>query len=1359
MVRLVLAALLLVGLTSASALAQTTRVVAGNGTAAFAGDGSPAPFGSISNPVGIHGDASGQIWIADTGNHAVRRVTASWDTIVTFAGTGGTPGYTGDGAAATSATLNGPTDVFRDASGVLWIADTGNHVIRRVTTAGVISTVAGTGTAGFSGDGSAATSATLDSPSGVYVTSGGIIYIADRGNHRIRRVDASGTITTFAGTGDDEFSGDGGAATDAALNRPTDVYIDTAGVLYIADTNNHRIRAVATDSTISTVAGTGSAGFSGDGGIATEARLAFPRAVFTDTSGVLYIADRFNHRIRRVDTGGNITTLAGDGVLQSTGTGGAVNLARLANPSGVWLHDDRHLFISEGAAHRVRRAHDDNIHALTDTTTVGRGGEVQILTAAFTGDGSTAVKGLRLTVSDLSTVSGIDTSDFVDFRLYESPDSLFSSTDTLLASVLAADITLGQSFTVQTTTSPVPASGQRRFYLVTARLANDAVEGRSFRVAFPTGGLSTTIGAHAMRRLASDTDRVTIDVVATRLVFTTQPDGVIANNPLITQPVLEAIDDLGFIDSDFTETVTLTLSGGSGTLLQNTTTAVAGVARFSNVAYATSTDQESFALVADDEVGGAEGDLPSVTSNMLTANTENDPPVVSAFNFNIDEDDSVTVPIRSIVSDVDDSLSSLTLTFEASNTQTSFDGTDLVIRPNPNFAGIDTLIITAEDPFGALSSDISILTVKQINDAPVLTPLGRRSVDEDDTVRVDMRAQIDDVETPFESLRWIINPSPGLQVSLSKSSGILTAWTTPDSAGVFTLRLVGIDESNASDASVDTIEFVAVNDLPVLDLPTTLELARDSTDVIELRPLVTDVEHDAELIEFQLGEALGVSGTVDDDRLTVTADSDFTGAAYLVVVATDPDGGVGTDTLHVNVFSGEPQPPQFAAIPDQTVEAGDSLWIDLRGLVSDPDHDVDQLTLTSSAPAIGSAAVLGDSLLVVTDGIEAYSVELVLTATDPDGLQDEAPVTIDVTAVPVVFSSLPDSLVIDIDGGELRLDSYVSAGVDPATVEWTISGSGAIDLILDVDTRIITILPVDGSRDGGQIWIRGTNAKRSDADSVDIVVANFAPVVELPDIFVGAGESAQLLLDDFVSDDDDVSLLTWDATPLDAGLTVSINQAVRALTLSAASTASGDLRIAVTATDEQLAAGLDTIVVSVRTTEEPGDTTIVDTSGTNVAPVVGAFSQLTFQIGSVATVRLDDFVTDDDPIEQIRWSAEAGAGVSTSISDERVLSVESLADFDGTTSVRLTATDLFGGRDSGTLVVTVQPLVEAPREGDFDANGQIDLDDFFNLVDHLGLSVFAPGFDRRFDLDGDGRVGFDDFFLFVDLYERERLRR
>ena len=236
--------------------------------------------------------------------------------IVTFAGGGPCDGGAADLAALTS------TGVAVDSSGNIYIADTYNNRIRKVDTAGVISTIAGNGAAGYSGDGGSATSAMLNGPMSVAIDAFDNIYIADQLNNCIRKVNTVGVISTVAGNGTAGFFGDGGLATSAALNNPTGVAIDSAGNIYIADANmnnyplnygNNRIRKVDTSGIISTVAGNGAAGYLGDGGAATSATLGAPQGVAVDAIGNIYIADVLNNRIRKVDSSGVITTVAGNG--------------------------------------------------------------------------------------------------------------------------------------------------------------------------------------------------------------------------------------------------------------------------------------------------------------------------------------------------------------------------------------------------------------------------------------------------------------------------------------------------------------------------------------------------------------------------------------------------------------------------------------------------------------------------------------------------------------------------------------------------------------------------------------------------------------------------------------------------------------------------------------------------------------------------------------------------------------------------------------------------------------------------------------------------------------------------------------
>jgi sugar lactone lactonase YvrE len=232
----------------------------------------------------------------------IRKVTAATGVITTVAGDG-SQGSSGDGGAATSAKLRNPAGVVVAANGDIYIGDTGNDRVRKVTAAtGIITAFAGTGTAGYLGDGGAATSARLRDPEGLTLASNGDLYIADTGNHAIRRVSsATGIIMTYAGTGTAGFLGDGGAATSARLSSPQAVSFNSAGDLFIADTANNRIRRVqATSGTITTIAGTGTAGSTGDGGPATAARLSSPRGITVSGTGAYYIGDRSNNRARKV---------------------------------------------------------------------------------------------------------------------------------------------------------------------------------------------------------------------------------------------------------------------------------------------------------------------------------------------------------------------------------------------------------------------------------------------------------------------------------------------------------------------------------------------------------------------------------------------------------------------------------------------------------------------------------------------------------------------------------------------------------------------------------------------------------------------------------------------------------------------------------------------------------------------------------------------------------------------------------------------------------------------------------------------------------------------------------------------------
>lgn len=297
--------------------------------------------------------AVAMVVLATVASPAGAYVTAPATQIWTVAGSGAV-GFSGDGGSAIDAAMNHPFDVVPTPDGGFLVVEKVNSVVRKVSATGVITTVAGTGTAGFSGDGGPATAAQLNNPYAAALTSDGGFLIADTGNQRIRKVSPSGTITTVAGSGTTGFSGDGGPATGAALDTPTGVAVAADGDILIADLENNRIRQVATDGTITTVAGNGSTTHSGDNGPATGAGVYHPFSVAPTPDGGFLIAVSGENRVRRVTAAGTISTVAGDGVSGFEGDGGPATGAQLSDPTGVAALPGGGMLIAEWANRQVR---------------------------------------------------------------------------------------------------------------------------------------------------------------------------------------------------------------------------------------------------------------------------------------------------------------------------------------------------------------------------------------------------------------------------------------------------------------------------------------------------------------------------------------------------------------------------------------------------------------------------------------------------------------------------------------------------------------------------------------------------------------------------------------------------------------------------------------------------------------------------------------------------------------------------------------------------------------------------------------------------------------------------------------------
>jgi protein gp37 len=417
----------------------TLTIVAGNGTSGYSGDGGLATSAALSHPEGVFVDGSGNIFIADTDNSVIREVTASTGAIATVAGTFYPPGaqclYSGDGGPPTSARLCEPYGIFLDSTGDIFIADTDNAAIRAVNTGtvaitlagvviqpGTIATVAGNGSNGYSGDGGAATSAQVDLPEGLFVDASENIFIADTDNNRIRVVNTGttqitiatipippGDIQTVAGDGTAGYSGDNGPATSAEINIPNGVFVDSTEDIYIADTVNSVIREVtASTGDIATVAGDGTAGYSGDGGIATSAELDSPSNIFVDVAGDIFIADTDNFVIREVVAStGDIQTNIGNNTLAYSGDGGSADNAELNAPGGVAIDGSGNFYIAD-SANSVIRAVNTGTTQITIAGVAIQPGDIQTVAgkgiAGYSGDGGAA------TSAELDSPEGV----FVD---------------------------------------------------------------------------------------------------------------------------------------------------------------------------------------------------------------------------------------------------------------------------------------------------------------------------------------------------------------------------------------------------------------------------------------------------------------------------------------------------------------------------------------------------------------------------------------------------------------------------------------------------------------------------------------------------------------------------------------------------------------------------------------------------------------------------------------------------------------------------------------------------------------------------------------------------------------------------------
>lgn len=331
--------------------AQNINTMAGTGTAGFFGDGLPATSAQLDFPDGIVTDANGNTYICDDFNNRIRKVDQA-GLMSTIAGTN-IGAFFGENINSISAVLDGPQGMTIDQSGNIYFCDANNVRIRKISPSGIITTVAGSGIPAYGGDGGIATSAGFVEPYDVAVDATGNIYVADKGDNRIRKINPSGIISTIAGDGSIGFLGDGFNATVSKLNNPMGICVDPSGNIIFCDNGNNRIRKISASGIISTIAGSSTGGFSGDGGPASAASITEPRDICSNSSGTLFFVDGGNFRIRSINTNGIISTVAGNGNAGHSGDGGPALQAGFNGINSVHIDGNGNIFVSD-AGNRVR---------------------------------------------------------------------------------------------------------------------------------------------------------------------------------------------------------------------------------------------------------------------------------------------------------------------------------------------------------------------------------------------------------------------------------------------------------------------------------------------------------------------------------------------------------------------------------------------------------------------------------------------------------------------------------------------------------------------------------------------------------------------------------------------------------------------------------------------------------------------------------------------------------------------------------------------------------------------------------------------------------------------------------------------
>jgi hypothetical protein len=937
--------------------------IAGNLSPGYTGDGGPANDSQVWNPDGITLDAGGNVYFGDKGGSAIRKIDTN-GIITTIAGGNG-PGSTGDGGPALDARVGSPQSVVVDSNGNVFFAETTSHRVRRIdAVTQIITTVAGDGTAAFSGDGGPAVDAQLHTPSGIAIDSADNLYIADRTNNRIRRIDAiSGDITTIAGNGTPGFSGDGGLASGSQVRLPEAITVDSDDNIYVVDTANVRVRKIdATTGIIDTVAGNGGFGFGGDNGPAVDAQFASPQYAVVDTAGNLYIADRGNQRVRKVDTAGIITTAAGNGTFTFGGDTGPATNAQLRLPSGVVVDDSGTIFIADHLNHRIRKVDPTGII----TTIAGRFG-VGVLAnlGGFSGDGGPAVDaqlsspyGLALDstgtlfIADENNnrIRKIDGSGIITTVVGDGTSGFGGDNGPATAaqirrpSAIAFDAS-DNLYIADTDNHRIRRVDQATGIITTiagdgvAGFAGDGGPATAAQMRFPRG---VAIGPDDTIYLSdSNSNRIrTIDGagIITTILGNGAPvhsgDGGLAVDGAVNQPRGLVVDATGnlYLSDHFSYRVrridaitgvitTIVGDGNPGFSGDNGPAADARVSGVEQLAFGPMGDLY-FADSANDRIRRVQLSSAPVGVNDEATTTEVTP---------------VTIAVLSNDTDVDTPTASLLIVAgsvtDPSNGVAAVVSGGIEYTPNPGFSGTDTFAYRPSD--GANSGSQAVVTV-----TVTATPVGvddEAAVVEDGVVIIDVTANDTDADTAAADLTIaggsISDPANG---SAEIVAGGIEYTPTADFNGSDTFTYQASDGSAVSESTTVTVTITAVNDKPVgtadavtpaFDTAVTVNVIDGSGGGAD-----TDVDGDSLTVTAAGGVSNGTA-TFTGQEITYTPNAGFIGSDEVTYIAADPSGLTATATLTVTVeaptvaalCNGKPVTIDLTLSPGATATAGDDV--------------------------------------------------------------------------------------------------------------------------------------------------------------------------------------------------------------------------------------------------------------------------------------------------------------------------------------------------------------------------------------------------------------------------------------------------